>query len=160
MVDPNFKLVFREEPADSEAAASILTGFEEDIATIYPDWNPDAGPSARPADFAPPGGAFIVAYEGDTPVGGGGLKRLDDETVEIKRMYVAPPARGRGVAREILHELERLATRRGYRRIRLDTGPAQPHALALYRSEGYAAIDDYNGNPFASYWFEKALGPR
>ena len=160
MADPDLQLVFLEEAADGDAAAAMLAGFEADIATIYPSWDADAGPSARPTDFAPPAGAFVVAYENDTPVAGGGLKRLDEETVEIKRMYVAPAARGRGVARRLLHELERIAAQRGYARVRLDTGPAQPHALALYQSERYEAIPDYNDNPYASYWFEKVLRPR
>jgi ribosomal protein S18 acetylase RimI-like enzyme len=70
---------------------------------------------------------------------------------------VAHVARRRGVARLILRELERLAAARGYSLVRLDTGPEQPHALALYESEQYRAIGDYNNNPFATHWFEKSL---
>jgi GNAT superfamily N-acetyltransferase len=87
----------------------------------------------------------------------GGVKRLDDATGEIKRMFVAPEARGRGVARALLAALEETARGLGYERVRLDTGAKQPHAQALYASAGYAAIPDYNRNAYASYWFEKEL---
>ena len=149
-------MTVREEPADGEAGTALLAAFEAEIATIYPDWDAGLGPSARPSDFAPPAGGFVVAYVDGVAIGGGGLKRLDARTAEIKRMFVAPAARGRGVARLILRELERIAAARGYSLVRLDTGPEQPHALALYESEQYRAIDDYNGNPFATHWFEKS----
>jgi GNAT superfamily N-acetyltransferase len=151
------ELVVREAGAHEEPGASLLRAFEADIASIYGDWDPGRGPSATPADFEPPAGGFVVAYRNGVAVGGGGLKRLDDGVAEIKRMYVAPEARSRGVARRILEALEELARRRGYSRVRLDTGTDQPHALALYQSAGYHPIDDYNANPFAAYWFEKSL---
>jgi GNAT superfamily N-acetyltransferase len=113
-----------------------------------------------PQPRAPPAGCFVVAYEDGVARGCGGLKRLDERSAEIKRMFVAPAARGRGVARLILRELERIAAARGYSLVRLDTGAAQPHALALYRSEQYRAIGDYNGNPYATHWFEKPLPSR
>ena len=118
------------------------------------------GPSARPEDFAQPGGAFIVAREGDgRPVACGGLKRLDDEHVEVKRLFVVPEARGNGVARRLLEELERTAAARGYAVTRLDTGDRQTDALALFETAGYKQIADYNDNPYASYWLEKRLTP-
>jgi GNAT superfamily N-acetyltransferase len=153
-------VVLREEPADGEAGTSLLAGFEAEIAALYANWSPSVGPSASPADFAPPAGCFVVAYEDGVARGCGGLKRLDERSAEIKRMFVAPAARGRGVARLILRELERIAAARGYSLVRLDTGAAQPHALALYRSEQYRAIGDYNGNPYATHWFEKPLPSR
>jgi GNAT superfamily N-acetyltransferase len=90
-------------------------------------------------------------------VGCGGFKRLDERTAEIKRMYVSPRVRGHGLARRILVRLESGAKTAGYAVIRLDTGDKQPEALHLYRSAGYREIPDYNGNPAATYWFEKAL---
>ena len=147
----------REEPADGRGAAPLLASFAAELAVLYPGWHPGVGPRAEPVDFAGPGGAFVVAYEGERAVGCGGLKRLDEQTAEIKRMFVAPQTRGRGVARAILAWLERAAAERGYGAIRLDTGPEQPHAAALYRSAGYREIADYNANPAASHWFEKPL---
>src|SRR3954466_6260157 len=115
-------------------------------------------PSATPADFAPPGGACVVGYDEERrAVCVGGVKRLDDRTAEIKRMYVLPEARGRGAARALLGALEDAARELGYARVRLDTGRSQHHARALYESAGYREIPDYNGNPYASYWGEREV---
>ena len=86
------------------------------------------------------------------------MRRMDAEAGEIKRMFVRPADplswRGRRV-------LGRSRTRRalGYRRVRLDTGPRQVHAINLYRRAGYAPVDPYNDNPFASFWGEKGADP-
>jgi GNAT superfamily N-acetyltransferase len=153
-------LTFDEQPPDTPEAAALLAGFEAEIARLYPGWDPNVGPSAAPSDFAPPAGAFVVARTGgDIAVACGGLKRLDDEHVEVKRVFVAPDARGQGVARRLLEALERTAAERGYAVARLDTGDRQPEALALFRSAGYTPIDDYNHNPYASHWLEKRLTP-
>jgi predicted N-acetyltransferase YhbS len=74
-------------------------------------------------------------------------------------MYVRPDARSRGIARALLGALEAAARSLGYEAVRLDTGPKQVHALALYRSAGYADVAPYNDNPFACFWGEKRLDP-
>jgi GNAT superfamily N-acetyltransferase len=76
---------------------------------------------------------------------------------EIKRMYVRPSARSRGVAAALLAALEDAARTLGYTSARLDTGPKQPHALRLYRSAGYSELPPYNDNPYACFWGEKRL---
>jgi GNAT superfamily N-acetyltransferase len=90
-------------------------------------------------------------------VAGGGLRRLDQGVAEIKRMFVRPAARSRGVARLLLQALEDEAQALGYVAVRLDTGPKQVHGLALYRSAGYVDVPPYNDNPFACFWGEKRL---
>jgi GNAT superfamily N-acetyltransferase len=112
---------------------------------------------ASPEELSPPQGAFVVIYEDGDPVAGGGVKRLSPEAAEIKRMFVVPEARSRGHARRLLGALEEAAADLGYRVVRLDTGPQQPHALALYESAGYRSIPNYNGNSVATYWGEKVL---
>jgi GNAT superfamily N-acetyltransferase len=87
----------------------------------------------------------------------GGIKRLSERCGEIKRMYVVPGQRGRGVARALLGALEDAARELGYDTVRLDTGTHQPHALALYLDAGYRPIPDYNDNRAASFWGEKPL---
>ncbi len=87
----------------------------------------------------------------------GGLRRLDPETAEVKRMYVRPAHRRQGHARRLLRRLEDEARRLGYARVRLDTGPLQPEAAALYASSGYRAIDAYTDMPPHSLFFEKPL---
>ena len=105
-----------------------------------------------------PDGAFVVVVADGREVACGGLKRLDDETCEIKRMYVLPEARGRGFSARLLEALEDHARQLGYARARLDTGDRQPAAEHLYDSWGYLPIADYNGNTAASFWFERDLG--
>jgi GNAT superfamily N-acetyltransferase len=72
-------------------------------------------------------------------------------------MYVVPSARRRGAARALLGALEGTARDLGYSIVRLDTGPRQPHAKALYAASGFAEVGNYNGNPYAAYWGEKRL---
>jgi GNAT superfamily N-acetyltransferase len=95
-----------------------------------------------PADFAPPSGRFFVAFDGDEPVGCGGW-RAHGEDAELKRMYTAPAARGRGVARRILAMIEESARADGRRRVILETGDKQPEAIALYETSGYRRIEDF-----------------
>ncbi|MGH9222732.1 MAG: GNAT family N-acetyltransferase [Acidimicrobiales bacterium] len=76
---------------------------------------------------------------------------------EIKRGYVVPEVRGAGWGRRLLARLEAIARDRGYGVVRLDTGADQPGALHLFRTAGYREIADYDGNPFARYWFENPL---
>jgi GrpB-like predicted nucleotidyltransferase (UPF0157 family) len=113
-----------------------------------------AGP---PADLEPPNGVLLLARVGGEPAGLGGVRFLDTEAAEVKSMYVAPPYRGRGLARAILTELERIARERGCRRIQLDTSDYLTGAIALYRGAGYYEVPPYNQNPKANLWFERSL---
>ena len=150
-------LAFRAVPADASPAAELITAMVDELEAFYGRIDRPGMPSATPSDFAPPGGVCLVGWIGDEPVCVGAVKRLGPDLAEIKRMYVAPAGRSRGVARALLAALEDAARERGYARVRLDTGPRQPHAQTLYESAGYREIPDYNQNPAASYWGEKAL---
>ncbi len=150
----------RAERADASPGADLLAAFVAEIVGLYGPVDHTRWPSADPDELAPPGGVFLVLYASGAAVACGGVKRLERDTGEIKRMYVVPRERGRGVARRLLSELELAACDRlGYRRVRLDTGAEQPHAQALYESAGYRTIPDYNANAYASFWFEKELDP-
>jgi len=145
-------------PADRPPAADLIAAMVAEMATLYGPIDVPGMPSATPADFAPPHGTFLVGFDDDgAPVCAGGVKRLDDDAAEIKRMYVVPAARGRGLARVLLAALEDAALDLGYTTVRLDTGALQPHAQALYESAGYRAIGNFNANPVAAYWGEKRL---
>ena len=150
---------FRPAHLDSGDGARLIAAMVAEIADIYDGLVLDGEemPRAGAADLSPPGGAFLVGYQGEEPICCGGIKRLDARACEIKRMYVAPAARGQGVARRLLGALEDTARALGYAIARLDTGPRQVHALALYRSAGYTEIGNFNANPVAVYWGEKAL---
>jgi len=109
-------------------------------------------------DMRPPAGVFLVALLGGEPIGCGALKCHGDKPVEIKRMWVAPSARGLGVGRRLLAELERRAADNGHRRVRLDTNGRLTEAIGMYRSAGYHEVDAFNDEPYAHHWFEKQLG--
>jgi GNAT superfamily N-acetyltransferase len=150
---------FRPCPVDEEPAATLVQGMRDEIAALYDGLNLDGPdmPKAGPNELAPPEGAFIVGFEDDVAVCVGGLKRLPDGACEIKKMFVADAARGRGVARALLEELERLAREHGYEIARLDTGPRQPRAQRMYERAGYVQIENFNANPVATFFAEKRL---
>ena len=112
------------------------------------------GPSATPADFSPPGGAYVAGFIDGVPGCGGGIKALGDGAAEIKRMYVVPQFRGRGLARALLREMEDTARDMGYQVMRLDSTSA---TWPIYAAAGYGEIADYNDNPHAHFWGEKQL---
>ncbi len=106
-------------------------------------------------DFEPPNGYFVVGYLDGQPVAMGGWRRLGDrpglpsqDTAEIKRMYVAPSARGRGLSRVVMAELENSAREAGVEWLVLETGRPQTSAVVLYRSSGYTDVD---GTPYGHY---------
>jgi putative acetyltransferase len=98
-------------------------------------------------------GAFLVAYIDGQPIGCGAVRRTDDTVAEIKRMYVAPSARGCGVGKRIVVELEAVARELlGVRRLVLETGPRQPEAIAVYERAGFVEIPlfgEYIGSQFS-----------
>lgn len=149
------------EPADPamDASQKLVRAMEAEIEATYAD---DMGSihsvGASPEAMTPPDGDFLLVYDGSRPVGCGGLKRLDERTCEIKRMYVLPEMRGRGLSALLLEALEARATELHFTRARLDTGVRQPAAKHLYERSGYVEIPDYNGNTQAAFWFEKQLG--
>ena len=107
------------------------------------------------ADFEAPTGHFVVGYVDSVPVAMGGWRRLGDRpglpssnAAEIKRMYVAPGARGRGLSRIILAELESSARAAGLDWLVLETGRPQTCAIGLYRASGYREVD---GTPYGHY---------
>ena len=149
---------FRPVDAAGPVATELVEAMIQSLVPLYGRIDGAGMPSASPEDFSPPHGVFLAGFdERGTAVAGGGVKRLGDGVAEIKRMFVAPELRGRGIARQLLVALEDAARELGYARVRLDTGPKQPHAEALYRSAGYAEIPDYNGNPQATFFAEKVL---
>ncbi|MFZ1994254.1 MAG: GNAT family N-acetyltransferase [Solirubrobacteraceae bacterium] len=152
-------ITFRQGRVDSGDGAALAQAMRDEIAVLYEglDLDGDTMPKAGAAELSPPGGAFVVGYHEGVPVCCGGVKRLDDERCEIKKMYVIPELRGQGVARALLGELEDVARGLGYAVARLDTGPKQGNAEGLYRDEGYVEVPDFNGNPVAVFWGEKPL---
>jgi GNAT superfamily N-acetyltransferase len=138
-------------------ATELLAAMRAELIGAYDNASRLDNPPLLPAELRAPDGGYYVGYEGPEAVAGGGLRRLGDGVAEIKRMYVRPEARSRGVAAALLRTLEEAARALGYASARLDTGPKQVTAQRLYRAAGYAEIDPYNDNPFACFWGEKRL---
>ena len=148
---------FRPADASVPPASDLIAAMVAEMEPLYGRIDVPEAPTATAADFSPPSGLYVVGHDGDEVVCGGGLKRLGDDVVEIKRMFVVPSARGRGVAGLLLVALEDAARSLGYTTARLDTGAKQPWAERMYRDAGYRDIGNFNENPFASFWGEKAL---
>lgn len=106
----------------------------------------------------PPGdGVMLLARLRGEPVGCGIVKRVDAATAEIKRLWVAAAARGHGLGRRLLAELERRARDGGAKVVRLDSNRTLVEAIALYRATGYVEVPAFNREPHAHHWFEKPL---
>jgi GNAT superfamily N-acetyltransferase len=133
-------LDLREEPYDGPVGQQLIDAVQQEYVVRY--GSPDATP-VNPVEFAPPDGRFIVGYLDTLPVAMGGLRRIDSTTLEIKRMYVSPAARGRGFSRVILAHLESLARDLGATRVLLETGPRQPEAMRLYETSGYERVEGF-----------------
>jgi GNAT superfamily N-acetyltransferase len=144
-----------EEPPASELLAEMAV----ELNALYDRADRLDLPVLLPAELRAPVGTYLVGWEGQAAVAGGGVRHFDQGVAEIKRMFVRPAARSRGIAGELLTALEGAARSLGYRSVRLDTGPKQEHAERLYRRAGFAPIAAYNDNPFASFWGEKDLDP-
>jgi GNAT superfamily N-acetyltransferase len=149
----------RFEPCDPDdaPASELLAEMANELNAMYWTASRLDLPRVHADELRPPGGLYLVAWQGPHAVAGGAVRRRDADTGEIKRMFVRPAARSRGVAGALLAALEDTARALGYRRVWLDTGPKQVHAIRLYQGAGYCAIDPYNENPFASFWGEKDL---
>lgn len=161
MSDAQPRLEFRPARVDEGDGALMAQAMREEIAVIYPglDLDGEHMPKAGPAELGPPGGAFLVGYLDGRPVCCGGVKRLPDGACELKKMFVLPDHRGRGLARAMLAALEDTARELGYTIARLDTGPRQLSARHIYETAGYEPIHNFNENPVAVFFGEKRLRP-
>ena len=137
--------------------APLLAGLREEYHQRYA--GVDVMADADAAEFDSPDGAFVVLLLDGETVAGAGLRRLDTRTAEVKRMWTAPLHRRQGRARTVLAALEDAARAMSYTRIRLETGPAQPEAVALYLSLGYQQIPVYGRHELAVA-FERELPAR
>jgi DNA-binding MarR family transcriptional regulator/predicted GNAT family N-acyltransferase len=130
----------------SELSRRFKGGFEVSLSR-----DPDA------TDMMSPRGAFFVAMSDGLPLGCVGLKGTGGELAEIKRLWVAPAARGLGVGRRLMDSAENAARNTSVKILRLDTNSALPEARQLYRSSGWTEIERFNDDPYPDLFFEKHL---
>ena len=143
------------DPASPEASACFDAYFRELEERFETGFDPALTVSADPEELVPPAGLFLIARLDGRAVGCGALKMKGPGLGEIKRMWVAPDARGLGIAQRLLEAIERNARQMGLDTLQLDTNRALREAHALYARNGYREIPRYNDNPYADHWFEK-----
>jgi DNA-binding MarR family transcriptional regulator len=145
------------DPAGEDAQRCVNAYFAELNERSNVPYDPAAGVPADPHEMTPPAGLFLVAYVRGEAVGCGGVKHHPGGPSEIKRMWVAEPTRGLGIARRLLGELEADARKAGAPAARLETNGSLVEAIAMYRTAGYEEVPAFNDEPFAHHWFEKPL---
>jgi ribosomal protein S18 acetylase RimI-like enzyme len=146
------------DPTSADAQYCLSQYFAEIDSRFSGGFDPGKGGGVPDHDdFRPPRGCLLVAHLSGEAIGCGALRTLSPGIGEIKRMWIAPAARGIGLGRRLLAELETQAKRHSFSVVRLDTNATLDEALSLYRSSGYREIERFNENPYAQHWFEKRL---
>jgi DNA-binding MarR family transcriptional regulator/GNAT superfamily N-acetyltransferase len=148
----------RSEDPESRAALYCMNSYYAELDSRFEaGFHPETSLTVSSDDLTLPAGLLLVAFLRNEPVGCGALKFQGDDSANVKRMWVAPEARGLGIGRRLLNELENQARSRGLKSVRLDTNRRLDEAISLYQSSGYKEIAAYNKEPYAHHWFEKQL---
>ncbi len=145
-----------EEPADGPAVSWCFGQYAQELGRIFGYVVDEALPLGLDA-LTPPHGLVLIARADGEAVGCGAVKLLEPDFAEIKRMWVAPRMRGRGLGARMLEALEMRAVEAGKSVARLDSNERLEAALAMYRSAGYHDVQPFNDEPFATHWLEKDL---
>jgi DNA-binding MarR family transcriptional regulator len=148
------------DPGHPDARQCFRAYFDELDRRSESGFDPHVSSLAEARELSPPTGCVLIAYLHAEPVGCGAVKHRPGAIPEIKRLWVSPAARGLGLGRRLLNELEARAAESGARVARLDTRSVLVEATSLYRSAGYREIPAFNDEPFADLWFEKELRGR
>ncbi len=143
---------------ESEAARYCLAEYYAELEKRF-EGGFEVGRSRAPqsAHMVRPRGAFLVAFAESRPIGCVILKGTGGEVAEIKRLWVAPSARGLGLAKRLMTAAETVARELAVKVLRLDTNRALPEALHFYRTAGWTEIARFNDDPYADHFFEKRL---
>ena len=156
---------FREVDVTSAEALALLDAYFAERAAGFPaEQGAYRRPTRRCEQFTPPAGVFLVVEDDGEVIGCGGVRRIqrrpetNEVRFEVKHLWLAPAARGRGAGRRLLEELERRAVEFGAQELVLDTNASLEAAGGLYRSSGYDDIEPYNANPNATHWYGKRVG--
>ena len=138
----------------SAVAERLLLALNAEMLERYPEYSTKDYFRLEPSEVVPGRGAFLIVYCDDTPLACGAVRLIDPDTAEIRRMYVEPGARRRGLGRSLLEALEAEARRLGAKALLLATGPRQPDAVAAYASKGFseiAAFGEYEAEPLSLF---------
>jgi putative acetyltransferase len=156
MPDPSFTIT-SSDPRSAEATA-LIRDLSAELAERY-NFVDDGSGKFRPEDVLVAGSVFLIGWMNERPVACGAVRPLENQTCEVKRMYVVPDCRNQGLAGALLAELERRAQAMGYIALRLETGTHQPDAIRVYERAGYRMIPKFGHyvNDVRSICFEKQL---
>ena len=149
------------EAVDTSGALAIVHAASDELQQRYGGEGDNAHLNVD--ELRPPQGLFLVARHERHLVGGVGLRSIAEPALrfaEVKRLWVRPDLRREGIGLVLMNEVESRARALGYAALYLETGPAQPEALALYRTNGWSEIDEYPAGVFChplSHWFKKDL---
>jgi ribosomal protein S18 acetylase RimI-like enzyme len=146
-----------EDPGSDDAQWCVQQYFAELNARFNTGFDPALSISADSAELTPPAGLLLIARADGRPIGCGALKFHPGAPAELKRMWVAPDARGLGLGRRLLTELEDHARVAGVETLHLETNESLAEAIALYRRSGFTEVPAFNDEPYADHWFEKQL---
>jgi DNA-binding MarR family transcriptional regulator/ribosomal protein S18 acetylase RimI-like enzyme len=146
------RVVDPEHPDAQRCLAAYFSELESRSGTVL---DPATRAAAKPHEMRPPQGVMLVAYLRGDAIGCGAVKLHGKQPAEIKRMWVADEARGLGLGRRLLAELEATAHAAGAEVAHIETNHTLIEAIALYRSAGWADVAPFNEEPFADHWFEK-----
>ncbi len=134
-------------PLDWERARELINEYAASLGVDLCFQNFNEEIEHLPTHYGPPRGAMLLALDGDAAVGCVALRAHDDSTGEVKRLYVAPTARGRDLGRSLASRIIEIGREQGFERLVLDTLPTMQAAQALYVSLGFKPIDSYRYNP-------------
>lgn len=145
------------DPTSQQAQWCFTQYFTELASRFEAGFNPELSISANAEELSPPKGLMLIARLREEPVGCGAVKFHETGIAEIKRMWVAPQARGLGLGRRLLVALEKAGQEAGMKVVHLETNRTLSEAIAMYRQSGYQEVEAFNDEPYAHHWFEKQL---
>ena len=136
-------------PDDRATVAALFREYVSSLAEDISFQNVDEELTTLPGKYARPGGVVLIAWKGEEAAGAIAYRMVEPGVAEMKRLYVRPAFRGRGLGRELAEELIAEARARGYRTMLLDTLASMQSARALYRDIGFVPVEPYYDNPLA-----------
>ncbi|MCL4539848.1 MAG: GNAT family N-acetyltransferase [Bacteroidetes bacterium] len=151
--EPRLEIVGPHSPSLIEKAKGLFIEYADslDFSLCFQDFEEEV--SGLPGVYSLPSGRLIIAYVGEEAVGCVAMREIDDETCEMKRLYVRPGHRAKGIGRDLASRIIHEARETGYARMRLDTVSSMKEAISLYRSLGFKEIAQYRPNPIAGALF-------